>query len=280
MEQQNKNDDTEQVIQIVGIRFRKGRKIYYFNPLELELNTGDYVVVKTTRGLELGEVIVAPKQVSSSQVQTTLKPVIRKAELEDMQRAEELSLKEEDVLNECIQMVAQFGLPMKLLSAEFALDEGRLTILFSAAQRVDFRELVRELNQKYKVRVELRQVGPRDETKLIGDFGKCGNELCCTRFLNEFAPVSIRMAKEQDLSLNPMKISGVCGRLMCCLTYEFDQYRAIKEKLPKIGHKVSTSMGDAKVVGINPIKETVSVELESQATVELPLSEIGKVDLK
>lgn len=280
MEQQNKNDDTEQVIQIVGIRFRKGRKIYYFDPLELELNTGDYVVVKTTRGLELGEVIVAPKQVSSSQVQTTLKPVIRKAEPEDIHRAEELALKEEDVLNECIQTVAQFGLPMKLLSAEFALDEGRLTILFSAAQRVDFRELVRELNQKYKVRVELRQVGPRDETKLIGDFGKCGNELCCTRFLNEFAPVSIRMAKEQDLSLNPMKISGVCGRLMCCLTYEFDQYRAIKEKLPKIGRKVSTSMGDAKVVSINPIKETVSVELESQATVELPLNEIGKVNSK
>ncbi len=238
------------------------------------------MVVKTTRGLELGEVIVAPKQVSSSQVQTTLKPVIRKAEPEDIQRAEELALKEEDVLNECIQTVVRLGLPMKLLSAEFALDEGRLTILFSAAQRVDFRELVRELNQKYKVRVELRQVGPRDETKLIGDFGKCGNELCCTRFLNEFAPVSIRMAKEQDLSLNPMKISGVCGRLMCCLTYEFDQYRAIKEKLPKIGHKVSTSMGDAKVVGINPIKETVSVELESQATVELPLNEIGKVDSK
>jgi cell fate regulator YaaT (PSP1 superfamily) len=280
MEQINRTDEAEQIIRIVGIRFRKGRKIYHFDPLELELYMGDYVVVKTTRGLELGQVIIAPKQVPSNLVQGSLKPVIRKAEPEDMQRVAELALKEEDVLTECIQTVAKFKLPMKLLSAEFALDESRLTILFSAAQRVDFRELVRELNQKFKVRVELRQVGPRDETKLIGDFGKCGNQLCCARFLNEFAPVSIRMAKEQNLSLNPMKISGVCGRLMCCLTYEFDQYRSIKEKLPKIGHKVSTSMGDAKVVGINPIKETVNVELESQATVELPLSDIHESDLK
>jgi cell fate regulator YaaT (PSP1 superfamily) len=163
---------------------------------------------------------------------------------------------------------------MKLLSAEYNLDGSRLTFFFSAAERVDFRELVRQLTNQFEVRVELRQVGPRDEAKLIGSFGRCGRQLCCISFLSEFAPVSIRMAKEQSLPLNPMKISGVCGRLMCCLGYESEQYHAMMEKLPKNGQRVSTAMGVATVVGSNPLKETVSVRLESQATVELPLSEI------
>ena len=167
---------------------------------------------------------------------------------------------------------------MKLLSAEYSLDGSRLTFYFGAAERIDFRELVRELAGHLKVRVELRQMGPRDEAKLIGGFGRCGRPLCCMSYLSEFAPVSIRMAKEQGLPLSPMKISGCCGRLMCCLVYESELYHMMKEKLPKEGQQVSTAMGVARVVGNNPLKETVLVELENQVTVELPLSEITVVD--
>jgi cell fate regulator YaaT (PSP1 superfamily) len=167
---------------------------------------------------------------------------------------------------------------MKLLSAEYNLDGSRLTFFFSAAERVDFRELVRELSKRFKIRVELRQVGSRDESKLMGGFGRCGRPLCCMSYLSEFSPVSIRMAKEQGLSLNPMRISGVCGRLLCCLGYECEQYRVMKEKLPKEGQRVSIPMGIASVVGGNPLKETVLVELESGARVELPLSEVTIID--
>jgi len=167
---------------------------------------------------------------------------------------------------------------MKLLSAEYNLDGSRLTFFFSAAERVDFRELVRELTKRFKVRVELRQVGSRDESKLMGGFGRCGRPLCCMSYLSEFSPVSIRMAKEQGLSLNPMRISGVCGRLLCCLGYEGEQYRVMKEKLPKEGQRVSTPTGIASVVGGNPLKETVLVELESGARVEVPLSEVTITD--
>jgi cell fate regulator YaaT (PSP1 superfamily) len=172
-------------------------------------------------------------------------------------------------------MIAELNLPMKLLSAEYALDSSRLTFLFSAEERVDFRELVRRLSGKFKLRVELRQVGSRDEAKLLGSYGRCGRELCCASFLTEFTPVSIKMAKDQDLPLNPMKISGACGRLMCCLSYEGEQYRAMKAKMPKVGQRVSTKMGEATVVGNNPLKETVMVELDTEAQVELPLAEVS-----
>jgi cell fate regulator YaaT (PSP1 superfamily) len=167
---------------------------------------------------------------------------------------------------------------MKLISAEYNLDGNHLSFFFSAEERVDFRELVRELTGRFKIRVELRQVGPRDGAKLIGGFGRCGRPLCCMSFLGEFAPVSVKMAKEQNLPLNPMKISGTCGRLLCCLVYENEQYRNMKEKMPKEGQQVSTPMGVVSVVGSNPLKETVLVELESKATVELPLSEVTVED--
>ena len=163
---------------------------------------------------------------------------------------------------------------MKLLCAECNLECSRCTVLFSAEERVDFRELVRELTKSLKIKVELRQIGPRDEARLVGGYGRCGRPLCCMSFLGELTPVSIKMAKEQGLPLNPMKISGMCGRLLCCLAYETEQYRAIKERLPKIGQEVSTASGKATVTGTNPIKETVLVELESGVTVELPLSEL------
>jgi len=260
--------------EIVGVRFKRAGKVYYFDAAGIDLEANDYVVVKTTRGLELGRVFIAPKQVLASEVTKGLKPVVRKAEPEDIKRAQEFEEKEAEALTECGKLITKLGLPMKLLAAEYNLDGSRLTFFFSATERVDFRELVRELNSRFKVRVELHQLGPRDEAKLIGGFGRCGRPLCCVDFLAEFSPVSIRMAKEQDLPLNPMKISGICGRLLCCLAYESEQYRAMKEKMPKQGQRVSTPMGVAKVVGGNPLKETVLVELKSQATVELPLSKI------
>ena len=260
--------------EIVGVRFKRAGRVYYFAPSGIDLEVNDYVVVNTARGLEMGHVVIAPKQVLASELTEPLKPVVRKAEPEDVERVQELEHKEDEALIECGKLIAKLNLPMKLLSAEYNLDGSRLTFFFSAAERIDFRELVRQITGQFKIRVELRQVGPRDEAKLIGGFGRCGRPLCCMSFLSDFAPVSIRMAKEQDLPLNPMKISGVCGRLLCCLVFENEQYRIMKGKLPKEGKRVSTSMGVATVVGSNPLKETVLVELESQARVELPLSEV------
>jgi cell fate regulator YaaT (PSP1 superfamily) len=259
----------------VGIRFKRAGKIYYFDAGEIPLEAGDFAVVRTTRGVELGHVVIAPGQVVAGESQEQLSPVLRKAEPEDISKSEELEAKAEEALIECGKIIAELHLPMKLLSAEYNLDSSRLTFLFSAEERVDFRELVRRLTGKFKVRVELRQVGSRDEAKLLGSFGRCGRQLCCTSFLTEFTPVSIKMAKEQDLPLNPMKISGACGRLMCCLAYEGEQYRAMKEKMPKVGQRISTRMGEATVVGNNPLKGTVMVELDSEATVEMPLGDVS-----
>ncbi|MBI2830090.1 MAG: stage 0 sporulation family protein [Chloroflexi bacterium] len=259
---------------VVGVRFKRAGRVYYFNPAGFDLQIDDCVVVETARGLEVGQVVIAPKQVLDAELTTPLKPVVRKAELADIQKSQELAEKEKQALVECGNLVTKLNLPMKLLSAEYNLDGSRLTIYFSAEDRVDFRELVRQLAASLKTRVELRQVGPRDEAKLIGGFGRCGRHLCCCSFLSQFAPVSIKMAKEQDLPLNPMKISGVCGRLLCCLTFENEHYRATKGKLPKNGTPVSTPMGTGVVVGSNSLKETVYVELESKATIEVPLGQI------
>lgn len=260
---------------IVGIRFKRAGKVYYFDAGDIALEPGDYAVVKTSRGIELGHVVIAPGQVLAGETEENLSPVVRKAEPEDITKAEELDAKAEEALIECGKMIGELQLTMKLLSAQYNLDSSRLTFLFSAEERVDFRDLVRRLTGKFKVRVELRQVGSRDEAKLLGSFGRCGRPLCCTSFLTEFTPVSIKMAKEQNLPLNPMKISGACGRLMCCLAYEGEQYRLMKEKMPKVGQRVSTRMGEATVVGNNPLKETVMVEMDSEATVELPLGDVS-----
>ncbi|MBI4303979.1 MAG: stage 0 sporulation family protein [Chloroflexi bacterium] len=265
--------------EIVGVRFKKAGKVYYFDPAGISLQVNDYVVVETTHGTELGQVVISPQQVLESAVAEPLKPVLRKAEPEDVQRAKELEAKEVEAIAECARLIAKLSLPMKLLSAEYNFDGSRLTFYFSAEERVDFRELVRELAGRFKVRVDLRQMGPRDEAKIIGGCGRCGRTLCCGSFLNDFAPVSIRMAKDQNLPLNPMKISGVCGRLMCCLGYESELYREAKGKFPKNGTLVSTSTGEAKVVGNNPLKETVVVALENGATLELPLSQLTILDV-
>ncbi len=262
---------------IVGIRFKKAGKVYYFDPAGVELKVDDFVVVQTARGVELGQVMIASKQVLASEVTAELKPIVRKATEEDSRRARDFAGKENNALDECIKMIKKLNLRMKLVSAEYNLDGGRLTFYFTAEERVDFRELVRELTAFFKTRIELRQIGPRDQAKMVGGLGRCGRSLCCGSFLTEFNPVSIKMAKEQDLPLDPMKISGVCGRLQCCLAYESVQYHEAKALLPRRGTQVKTPDGVGIVVGGNPLKETVLVEMESQATEEFPLDKISVV---
>ncbi len=264
---------------IVGIRYKPAGRIYYFDPGDIELSVGESVVVETSRGHEMGQVVIAPTQIADDEITQPLKPVVRKADEEDMEQARQLKAREPQALSESGQIVEKLELPMKLISAEYNLEGNRLTIYFSAEGRVDFRELVRELSHRLRLRVELRQVGPRDEAKLMGGFGRCGRGLCCSGFLSEFGPVSIKMAKEQNLPLNPAKISGVCGRLLCCLDYEYEQYREQKAKMPREGDQVDTSMGKATVIGGKPLEEKVKVELASGEKTELPLADIN-VDKK
>jgi len=261
--------------EIAGVRFHQAGKVYYFDAAGIPLEVNNDVVVETSRGQELGKVVISPKQVIFSEITEPLKPIIRKAQAEDIEKAQQQQEKATNAIAKCRELVEKFNLPMKPISAQYNLDGSHLTIFFSAEKRVDFRELVRELSRNLKTHVELRQVGARDEAKLIGGLGKCGFPLCCTTFLSEFEPVSIKMAKEQDIALNPMKTSGICGRLLCCLGYEYEQYRAMKEKMPPLRQEVSTALGNAKVVSCNPLKETVTVELETGVTVELPLIQIG-----
>ncbi len=259
---------------IVGIRFKRAGKVYYFDPAGVDLKAYDYVVVQTARGIEMGQVAIAPKQVLESELTAELKPIVRKATEEDIKRAQDFAAKEGSAMAECAKMIAKLNLPMKLVEAEYNIDGSRLTFYFTAEERVDFRELVRELTGFFKTRIELRQIGPRDQAKQIGGMGRCGRTLCCVSYLTEFAPVSIKMAKEQDLPLDPMKISGVCGRLQCCLAYENAQYHEAKARMPRRGQRVSTPSGMGFVLGTNPLKETVLVELESKAEVECTLNEI------
>ena len=258
---------------IVGVRFRRGCKIYSFDSRQLELKAGERVVVETARGQELGEV-VETAQPEGGDVPADLKPVLRVAAPDDLEKLRQLPEKEASALAECARIVARLDLPMKLISAEHNLDASHLTIYFGADNRVDFRELVRELSHNLHVRVELRQIGPRDEAKLLGGYGRCGRELCCASFLSDFAPVSIKMAKVQDLPLNPLKISGVCGRLLCCLGYEYCQYKEMKEKIPRDGTRVMTDTGPGVVIGANSLTEKVLVGFETGARLELPLSKV------
>lgn len=259
---------------VVGIRFQQAGKVYYFDAAGIDLQVNDCVVVETSRGLELGRVVISPVQVILSEIKGPLKPVLRKALDEDIEKDRQWQMKEKEALAKSRELTAKLNLSMKLLSAQYALDGSHLVIFFSAEERVDFRELVRELSRSLKTRVELRQVGARDEAKLVGGLGKCGFPLCCITFLDEFSPVSIKMAKEQDVTLSPMKTSGICSRLLCCLGYEYDQYRTMKQRLPKVGQEVSVSSGKAKVVGSNLLKEVVVLELETGTIVELPLNEV------
>ena len=261
---------------VVGVRFQRAGRVHYFDPLGMELEINEQVVVEGEHGLKIGRVVIAPKQVVASELSGPLKPVLRKASPEDLQQQEKGKQKEEEALSNCEELATKFNLPIKLLGAESNLDLNHLTIFFSAEGRVDFRQLVRELSTSLKARVELHQVGPRDKAKFMGGVGRCGYPLCCATFLTEFNPLSIKIAKEQSLSLEPAKISGICGRLLCCLGYETELYRLMKEKLPPIGQQVVTPLGEGSVTGVNPLKETVTVQLESQAMIELPVADVIK----
>ncbi len=260
--------------EVVGVRFKRGGKIYYFNPSGMELEVGDRVIVETAKGIEMGEIVMTDIEKMNDKTDKPLKAVVRKASTHDLQAADKFKQREGEAMEACNSLIEKLRLSMKIISTEYNVDGSRLTIYFSAEGRIDFREMVRELSRNLKVRVEMRQIGPRDEAKLLSGFGRCGRSLCCTSFLTEFNPVSIKMAKEQDLPLSPVKISGLCGRLLCCLGYEFGLYREMREKIPREGKSIKTTKGEGIVVGSKPIEEKVIIELESGARIEVSLDEI------
>jgi len=263
--------------QVVGIRFKPTTKIYYFDPAGLQdLREGAYVVVETARARELGRIVIPPKEVAQQEIVGQLKPVIRKATPPDLAEAQYYAGRERQALQKGREKAAEHGLPIKMIRAEYNFDGSRLVFFFTAEQRVDFRALVRDLARIFHARIELRQVGVRDEAKLVKGLGPCGRPLCCTTHLCEFVPVSIKMAKQQNLPLSPMEISGLCGRLLCCLTYENAYYQEVHKKMPRAGEIVSTTYGIGKVMGHNVLKEVLRVQLDSGVTVEVPLDQIGK----
>jgi len=260
---------------IVSVRFKQAGMIYYFHSAGITLEVGDIVVAETARGPTLGKVVAMSSKVTDSEEQ--LKPLLRQAQPEDMEQMDALKEKEKEAFVACEELVAKYHLPMKLLGVEYAFSGDHLTIYFRAEERVDFRTMLKELSSILKTSVELRQLGTRDAAKKVGGLGRCGREFCCTSYLTKFEPISMKMAKEQDLPLNPLKISGVCGRLLCCLSYENEQYRQMKQRLPSVGQKVSTPHGEANVVMKNVLKETVTVQLENEVIMELPLSQLGSL---
>lgn len=249
------------MINIVGVRFKKTGKIYYFDPEQLKIEQGTKVIVETARGIEFGEVVIACKEVKEEDIVTPLKKVIRIATNEDCKQEQENIQKEKEAFDVCAKKIKRHKLEMKLIDVEYTFDNNKILFYFTAEGRIDFRELVKDLASVFKTRIELRQVGVRDESKMLGGLGICGRAMCCCSFLCEFEPVSIKMAKEQNLSLNPIKISGTCGRLMCCLKYEQEAYDTIIKKLPRVGAIVSTPQGQGTVVEINVLRESVKVKL-------------------
>ena len=255
---------------IVGIRFHKAGKIYYFDPLDMELETAMHVIVETARGVEMGTVLIPPKEVEDDQVVQPLKPVIRVATDEDEKIIEKNKEREKEAFAICKEKIIKHGLEMKLVNAEYTFDNNKLLFYFTADGRIDFRELVKDLAAVFRTRIELRQIGVRDETKLIGGMGICGRELCCKSYLSDFIPVSIKMAKEQNLSLNPTKISGVCGRLMCCLKNEQETYEYLNSRLPSIGDIVNTPDGQrGEVTGISVLRQLIKVVVDNGSEKEL-----------
>lgn len=248
------------MIEVIGVRFRPNGKIYFFDPSGLDLEVGDAVIVETVRGVEYGKVVLSKREIDEGSITSALKPVIRKATAEDDKKNEENKEKCKDAFKICLEKIAKHGLEMKLIDAEYTFDNNKVLFYFTADGRIDFRELVKDLAAVFKTRIELRQVGVRDETKIVGGIGICGRSLCCHSYLSEFIPVSIKMAKEQNLSLNPSKISGVCGRLMCCLKNEEETYEYLNSKLPGIGDFVTTDDGlKGEVHSVNVLRQLVKV---------------------
>lgn len=267
------------MIKVVGVRFRNAGKIYFFGPGELEIAVGMHVIVETARGVEMGTVMTGPKDVFEDQVIMPLKPVIRIATEADEKQSARNREKEKEAFKICQEKIAKHKLEMKLVEAEYTFDNNKLLFYFTADGRIDFRELVKDLAAVFRTRIELRQIGVRDETKIIGGIGICGRALCCHTFLAEFAPVSIKMAKEQNLSLNPTKISGVCGRLMCCLKNEEETYEYLNSRLPGTGDFVTTDDGfRGTVSSVSVLRQTVKVLVEVDG--EKELRDYGVTQLK
>jgi len=249
------------MVTVVGIRFKKAGKIYYFDPVETGAKRDDFAIVETARGVEFGAVVIGPKSVSENEIVAPLKPVLRVATDEDIKINDENIRKEEEALKICEEKVLKHELDMKLIDAEYTFDNNKVIFYFTADGRVDFRELVKDLASVFRTRIELRQIGVRDEAKMVNGIGPCGCGLCCANWLGDFAPVSIKMAKDQNLSLNPSKISGICGRLMCCLKYEHDVYVKLRKTAPKKGDKIKTPQGKGIVVDNSILREIVKVRL-------------------
>lgn len=272
------------MITVVGVRFKKAGKIYYFDPDSLDINKDDYVVVETARGIEFGNVTVGPKQVSEDEIVQPLKKVIRVAQEEDFIIHQNNKEKAKEAFKICERKIAEHGLEMKLIDVEYTFDNNKVIFYFTADGRVDFRELVRDLAAIFKTRIELRQIGVRDEAKMIGGLGPCGKPICCATFLGEFEPVSIKMAKEQSLSLNPSKISGLCGRLMCCLKYEQEVYEELLKNIPAVGSIVLTPEGKGTVIEtftlLQMVKVRVKLEDDTEELVNYKVDEIILTDEK
>lgn len=262
---------------VIGVRFRRAGKTYYFGPGSLKLKEGDSVIVETARGQEMGEIVGGEKEVPDKELVSPLKKVIRSATDDDFRRAGENKAREAEAFRKCQAQIARHGLNMKLVGVEYTFDRNKIVFYFTSEERVDFRELVKDLAAIFKTRIELRQIGVRDEAKFKGGIGPCGRSFCCASFLEEFEPVSIRMAKGQNLSLNPTKISGVCGRLMCCLRFEMNAYEEAREELPSTGDAVITPDGEGVVEKVDVRKKIIHVRLQDTGCVrEFPAEEVDR----
>ena len=269
------------MIKIIGVRFRNVGKVYYFDPKALDIKMGDHVIVETARGVEYGMVVLGPKEVEESRIVQPLKEVIRVATPKDKSKEETNRRKEKEACQICLKKIADRKLDMKLIDAEYTFDNSKVLFYFTADGRVDFRELVKDLAAVFKTRIELRQIGVRDETKILGGIGICGRPLCCHTYLSDFAPVSIKMAKEQNLSLNPTKISGTCGRLMCCLKNEQETYEYLNKKLPNNGDTVMTPEGlKGEVQSVSVLRQTVKVLVEAGDEKEIREYRVEELKMK
>ena len=267
------------MIEVTGVRFKKAGKIYYFDPDKYTLTLDDYVIVETARGIEYGEVVIANRMVDIDDVVLPLKKVIRVADEKDHENVLKNGEMATDAMSVCINKINSHQLEMNLVDVEYTFDRNKVIFYFTAEGRIDFRELVKDLAARFKTRIELRQIGVRDEAKMLGGIGPCGRMLCCSTFLGDFEPVSIKMAKDQNLSLNPSKISGLCGRLMCCLKYENDTYEDAKRNLPDVGERVVTQEGAGRVIGLNILEKIIRIELEENSHIaEFSFDEIIEED--
>ncbi|MHB9035655.1 MAG: PSP1 domain-containing protein [Armatimonadota bacterium] len=259
---------------VVGVTFRRVGKVYYFDPGEIPLQEGDFVIAETARGVEFGEVVLEPREVSEEELVAPLKRIVRIASGDDLQHEASNRDREKHAFEVCERKIAEFGLPMKLLEAEFAFDGSQVTFSFSADGRIDFRELVKNVAGALKTKVQLHQIGVRDEAKLIGGYGGCGRSLCCATFLSNFEPISMKMAKDQSLFLNPAKFSGVCGKLMCCLRYEHEHYKLSQQQLPAVGAILQLEGGKAKVLDVNVINNMITVQTEEDVQLHIHASQV------